>query len=177
MSNCGWSLKHGLDILHALAEDCHYNRYLYNLAIEDFFEPRQKVFAQPRFLKILSTIRRLANLSVNYNYLSDDVLMLLTCTTSQTLELINIKVFHTDPNQHKLNPILWRRLKRAAPKLAVSVYFEAVGDNRVIKRILLPAIPVVAIQIWTSTRRHDEDWQLCQALRHIADSYADTLGT
>ena len=177
MSNAGFSVENGIRILQALTSGCRYNLHLYNLAIEDFFETRRRIFADRRFLQHLATFRRLANLSVNYNYLSDDVLTLLIASTAPTLVVINIKVYRYDPHDHKLSTQLWRQLKQAAPKLSVSIYFEGIGDYETMHRVLLPDMPVVAIQVWTGLRRPDEEWQMGRALRHIADSYAKTLGT
>ncbi|XP_061198394.1 F-box only protein 39-like [Saccostrea echinata] len=138
--------------------------------IEDFFHPRLAVFQVPRYINCLTLFKSVEFLALNYNCISEEVILLFAKTLAGKLDMINIKVYKNDPRFHRISGNAWRELKRACPKVIITFWFESIGFMHEIVPILVKEIPVRDFHIWTGYD-DDADWRLNDTIRHLHLTY------
>ena len=177
MCHAGLMLENGLKILQAMAGKPYQPNYrMHDLNLEDFFTPRISVFRVEKFTAIIGCFHRLNTLSLNYNYLSEEILQTLMKNNGHTLQYLHIRAYRIDPNFHSISSQVWRAAKRLAPKLQVSLYSEGIGDYTTMTRILSPEMPMTVFQFWTGLHHQDQDWHLPRTLMYITDNFGETIG-
>lgn len=163
----------GIRVLEILGNHC--GETIKEMYLEDFFHSRLAVFQVPRYINCLALFKSLEFLALNYNCLSEEVILLFAKTLPGILDMINIKVYRHDPRFHRISGNAWRALKKACPKLIVTFWFENVGLMNEIVPLLSKEIPVRDFHIWTGYD-DDADWRLNDTIRHLHQTYKDYLG-
>lgn len=163
----------GIRILETLGSNS--GETIKELFLEDFFHSRLAIIQVPRYLNCLTLFKNVEFLALNYNCISEDVIVLFAKTLRGKLDMINIKVCKLDPRHHRISGGAWGMLKRACPKLVVSFWFENIGQMHEIVPILSKEIPVRDFHIWTGYD-DEADWGLNDTIRHLHVNYKHIIG-
>jgi F-box protein 39 len=163
----------GIRILETLGNRC--GQTLKEMYIEDFFDSRNAIFQVPKYVTCLNLFRNLEFLSVNYSCLSEEIILLFARALPGILDMINIKISGQYPRSHRISGDAWRTLKKACPKLIVSLWFDNIGIRDEIVPLLSKEIPVCHFHIWTGYV-DEEDWALNDTIRHLHQAYRQSLG-
>ena len=146
-----------------------------DIYIEDFFHSRIAAFQMPKYNAAIQNFTNLEYIAMNYNCLSDNVLEIFCKTLKGKLKGLNVKVYRNDPHHHKISSYMWKYIKKACPKLRVTIWFESIGFHEEILPVLSKDMPLCDFHMWTGY--DDEmDWQLSQTINHLADNFSDTIG-
>lgn len=163
----------GIRILETIGNNCgHITKEMF---LEDFFNSRAAIFQVPRYLNTLSLFKNLEFLATNYNCVSEEVILLFAKTLRGKLDMLHIKVGRHDPRFQRISGNAWTTLKRACPKLVVTLWFENIGNMHEIVPILSKEIPLRDFHIWTGYD-DEADWRLNDTLRHLHTSYKHIIG-
>ena len=123
MTSAQFSLLGGFKLLESLGIGSGLTLKFLNL--EDFFHGGLRVFSLSRFVNLMDRFCKLRVVSLNYNCVSNDLIMKMAERFPRILKELNIKVNRFDPRLHRVDSFAWHILNNACPKLKVSmVYFN-----------------------------------------------------
>lgn len=166
-------LSAGLRIIESVGLSC--GHCLRRLMMEDIFHSRLTVYSGLRYKRAMSRFTNLRTLSLNYGYLSDDVMEILRGNLAGKLKTMRVRVYRSDPHGHRITKLAWNGLRRACPSLKVKFNFESIGFASDIIPILVAGIPLYELYIWTGFD-DNSDWRLSSTLNHVAANFKDSLG-
>lgn len=151
-------------------------RNLKILNLENFFQDGLVTFKSGKYLHSLNNIYQLKELHMNFTYLGDVPIKILTRTCASSLRVLSIKVNKKDPHPEQIDPTAWRGLKRACPRLQVHADFDCEAGHVIIKTVLCQAIPVARVKIRTGPHSLNEIWDISETFRYLANNFSDTVG-
>ncbi|GFQ98069.1 f-box only protein 39 [Trichonephila clavata] len=145
----------GLHILENLVPD-----NVQHLMLQNFFETQfSGITSEERYLTTISRFHALRTLSLNYNYLSDEVMSCLAIHLEGNLEVFSILCKKCGSISNVISDQSWTSLKKKCPKMRVHFRLE-LEDLRttyvINSNILSPVMPLVSMQYvltntWTMT--------------------------
>ncbi|XP_070572854.1 F-box only protein 39-like [Ptychodera flava] len=161
----------GYQVLDALTLKCHSTvEYLH---LEDYFGSHIPVYRSSDFLEIMSRFRSLKVINLNYNCLSNALLLRLAENCGSALRTFNIKCFKEDPYTQLIWASSWGELKNACRKLSVCICFDGVFAYETVKRILSSAIPLTHVDMFGDNE--DDSFDPDLTMRYLARNYHATL--
>ncbi|XP_067930795.1 F-box only protein 39-like [Watersipora subatra] len=171
MNNAQTEVTQGCHILESAAKYSSNQIELLNL--EDFFQSRVAAFRVPRYITAINRFTCLKQFFLNYNYLNEDIIDQLAAYAK--LHILSIKVYKNDPHYHRISTISWAKLKRACPHLEVNFEFDQIPAYHDIRPILVAPLPLHGLYIWSGYEENEEDWRICDSLKHISKNFSKTL--
>jgi len=163
----------GMTVINAVAKCNAHN--LDTLNMEDFFHARCSPFRIDRYCEIIGKFTNVSSLYTNYNYISDEVLEIMTKSLAKKLKFMSIKVNDTDPHVHRIHSLTWKNLSKACPSLAVHMFLQGIGDFAESSVILAKNMPLTSLQIWSGVPAPDQRWRFDQTVLNLGHNYADCL--
>lgn len=174
ISDAGLQAEGGLNVLDAMTQ--HSGPSLRNLDLQDFFQLRIAASHFPLYVEIMSRFRQLHTLHINYSYINDDIIRILTTRCAQTIRVLNIKVSRSDPHNHTIDNTIWWKVRRVCPLLRVVLSLEGVVAYDDVTRILPRHLPLYSLNLWTGIAREDEPpHRLTDMMRYLADRFGEVL--
>lgn len=147
---------------------------LSRLVIDDLFIRRAAAFLKKRYLRGIQRFTALKTLSLNYDYISEDVVMILGDSLGECLESLTIKVNKNSFRDHLISEQGWNSFREDCPNASVVIHFESMVNFSEMKPILVRGIPMKECQICGG---YDEsEWCLSDTINHISEYYKDILG-
>ncbi|CAH1801851.1 unnamed protein product [Owenia fusiformis] len=172
MSSASVSLPGGCRLLFALAEGA--KNSLEDLNLTDYFQSRSDARNNQRFQRAMSRFNNLTVLQLNYNCVSDDLLLAISSSCGTTLKLLRIKVHRYDPHHHQIEKETWKAVTKLSPYVNVEMSFWYIGRYSELSRLLVSKMPLTYLYI-RSGSDHEDEWHLNQLVMHIAGFFSKTL--
>ena len=174
MNNAGFDALHASQILKALTSRDDFE--LRELNLEDFASNRLNLYDKVYFKDAIARLSHLSRLYINYSYVNDDVMRIITQTCGHCLEEFGVKIYRLEAHNHVISPACWNDLKERSPNLKANIYFEGVANSSVVQAILIPQIPVKWLQVWSGKKMYYLDWKLRDTLKYIGQNFNETIG-
>ncbi|XP_077996480.1 F-box only protein 39-like [Glandiceps talaboti] len=172
MTSCAMGELEGYQVLQALTNKC--DATVQFLHLEDFFGSHISVYRSQEFVDVMSKFKTLKVINMNFNCLSNKLLLSLAETCGRTLKTLNIKCFRDDPYSQIIWGSSWGELKRACTNnLSVCICFDGVYAYEIVRRVLNPAIPLSHVDLYGDNE--DDTFDPDITLRYLALNFNDTL--
>ena len=165
-------LTTGLNLLKAIGRGS--GRSILMLNLWDYFQVNLNIASQVGFLLAMRTMVQLRNLSLNYNYMSDELLKILTRHCSHSLKYIVIKIVGYNLPHHRIDRDQWKHLHSACPQITVAMSFEELQEYDSIKNIAVSEAKLNMISLnvgWQFTPEEGVN----NLLKHLGNTFFNSL--
>jgi hypothetical protein len=146
----------GKRLLQALAKGS--GEHVTNLNIVDFFQYGLAMYRVPNFHLNITSFSNLRKLSINFNCLSDEILVGVARQTRGRLRRLTVRVQERDPHGHRISGRTWKATRALCPKLQVDFEFDSICTYPDVVPLLPPEIPLRSLRVWTGMDLEDESW-------------------
>ena len=155
-----WDLDQGLNVLSALTDDGR-NQTITDLEIRNFVRFSHEVYKQEAYITAMRNFKCLEVLSLNYNFLSDEILEILTENCGHSLRKLYVLVDNLQSFDHVIADKNWARLKAQKTtegKLETLWNLQGIQDWERVTSILQPSLPCVKkIELWHCVLPHGKN--------------------
>ncbi|XP_064648513.1 F-box only protein 39-like [Lineus longissimus] len=114
----------GRRLLQALAKGS--GPQVATLNLIDFFQHGIAVYRVPNIQKIITSFTNLRKLAINFNCLSEEILLGVAKKTRGRLRHLTVRVHERDPHGHRINGRTWKAVRALCPELQVEFEFDSI---------------------------------------------------
>ncbi|KAK7008873.1 F-box only protein 39 [Biomphalaria glabrata] len=172
MELCQFTLTEGAAILNALLQSSGHNVCCLHLL--DYFDSFFTLSDQEIFTSIISNFTNLKNLSLNYCYISNELLMNLSVVLKDKLKCLTIRASVIEDHYHVITPWTWKLLNASCPAVKVRLSLLRIADSETIIPMLAQGMPLSRFSM-TSEMESAFDAHLSQTLTHLVHNFQLTL--
>ncbi|XP_033108533.1 F-box only protein 39-like [Anneissia japonica] len=146
---------------------------LSNLYIHQLLQTHEEGYTQMSFVEAIGRFENLSVLHIDYNCISDDLLVTLSEHKRGILQEIVIKCRREDTHNHVVEEESWRKLHKSMPLLTVEMVCREIVRFSALKPILVSSMQLTSLEILG----HDnsDNFQPDRLLRHIAKAFPMSL--
>ena len=150
------------------------------LHIENFYEQRHTAFSDEAFLNTMRKLTALKIVFLNYIYINDTVLNILSKRAGSSLEFLRIIVDSREPYEHNISAAAWSDFRKLCPKVKLVFHFLGKLKYSDYTRTLLKGMPLFDLNIisWESlpNNRDPDRERMPDVLKYIGDHFSTSLG-
>ena len=163
-------LEEGVSLLQSASEKSQ-NKIKY-LQMFEMFSRDAAISFSADFANVIGRFETLVDLTLNYGYVTDELLTRLGECCRESLEFIRIRTHRNDSFQHTVDALLWNRIRQQIPRLRVKFSMSDIMKTNDIRRLLAMSMPLESVHI---CGHDDNDFRPHRTTTHLARLYRDTL--
>ena len=140
------SREEGVNLVHAATERSRGK--LKYLTMDDMFDRNAHISFGPDFANAMGRFQNLVDLTLNYGYVTDLLLIKLGENCRKSLEYIYIRTHRCDSFQHTIDVSSWHGIRQKLPRLRVKFTLNGIMKLNDIQRLLATSIPLESVHIF-----------------------------